>query len=201
MKVKNAGWIRKATLPGLLLAALSLALLQQVGRSAEGNDQHLSPFRQSATIGEGLILEISGTRTTFSKGSSYEFELSLSNPVGRPWVEEICVLLLGPSSRVESVLMHNIFNLDARTPLAIWQVRLTGQWPQNLDEGTYQLAVVIPEVFTTFRPIRIENVDGPNRISNSDFTVLTPGENSQNTAPIGRQIPQASWEQIQTCLR
>lgn len=204
MKGEHAGWIRKATLPAVLIAALSLALLHQVSLNAN-DGQSLSPFRHTATFAEGLVLEISGTRRIFRKGSFYEFDLSLSNPAAQAWVDEICVLLLDPSYDLISVLMHDFFTQAARMPLTSWRARLTGRWPNPLDDDTYLLAVIVPDRLATFRPIQIGEIERPSlapfRVIGSNFTYITSDEVVPYTVEMGRQIPPESWDRIRTCSR
>jgi hypothetical protein len=99
------------------------------------------PFSARRVSGDGVVIAWSGFVNGYKNGSTEEFVITLENNTNVSWQGGYCLQLMNRQLlQVITPLGQREFNLE---PSNSFSDVLTTQLPENLDEGTFDLALVV----------------------------------------------------------
>jgi len=114
-------------------------------------DDLTDPFSSRAESEDGIVVEWSGLTRGHQPGGESAFVLMLRNGSHDAWQGRYCIQLLDSQS-VVATLKRGEFSLQ---PGKDWGMQETIRFPDVLSEGTYGLALVIPERLSSVVTIRV----------------------------------------------
>lgn len=151
MKLKAAPkWI----LIGLMIVSLTLAGCSAIpssnsNRQSDAATGLQNAFNMSQKGEEGTQVGLVGYTVGYQPGETYRLEFTLNNASSNTWQGSYCFQLLSQEG-IEATLVQNDFNLQAGQGFTR-DVNL--RIPQDLEDGPYGLALVIPERSTSVTTI------------------------------------------------
>ena len=99
------------------------------------------PFSARRASGDGAVIAWSGFVNGYNTGATEEFVITLENNTNVPWQGRYCLQLMDHQSpQVITPLGQREFHLE---PSNSFSDILTTQLPENLDEGAYDLSLVV----------------------------------------------------------
>ena len=142
-------------LAALTVVALTLTVAACAGPArAEGQGRsQTDPFSSRMEGGEGIVVEWSGYAHGHQPGEEVTFELVLRNEGQDVWRGRSCIRLLDRHS-VAITLIQEVFSLQ---PGESWTRQVPIRFPDDLAEGTYGLALIIPGCLSSVTTIQVGN--------------------------------------------
>jgi len=138
------------TVVALALTTAACAVPAEAKRQ-KGN--RTEPFSSRIERGDGAAVVWSGYAQGHRPGEESTFEITLHNGSQETWSGRYCIQLLDRHSAL-AALTQEEFSLQAGES---WSGQVVVRFPDDLAEGAYGLALIIPGCFSSVTTIQVGN--------------------------------------------
>ncbi len=125
-----------------------------IGRAEAGFSE---PFTSRLSAEDGTLLEVQGFARGHRTLKQSAFTLTLSNRSFRPWQNEYCMALLGPQGVVQTLVQESF----VLAPRETFGNTVFVTFTQDLRQGPYGLAVLVPQWGTLVSTIHLGDGEAP----------------------------------------